>query len=160
MVPPVQCAGFCTQNSGLWIHGHRDLLKGMASIGWKKEVTLQSQHRSHQSCLRKTKVKAQLKSSAFWGLTQWWSSSDLLVWWVGQWCPQQSRMESTGEGLGKRQGKLIPFFSHAKIQATHSWRRTKVTKESWVPKCILQEYLGCQGKCLTHLLVSQQFSKW
>lgn len=106
----VQCASFCTQNSGLWIHGHRDLLTGMAYVGRTKEAALQSQHGSHHSCLRKTKVKAQLQPSVFWGLTRW-SSSYLLAWWVGQWCPQQSRTEGTREGLGKRQRKLIPFLA-------------------------------------------------
>ena len=108
---PLQCPGFRTQDSGLWIPSHRDLLAGMASLARIKEAALQRQHRSHHSCLRKTKVKAQIKSCVFWGLTQWWSSGYALAWWVGQWCPQQSRREGTGEGLGKRQRELIPFLA-------------------------------------------------
>lgn len=82
-------------------------------------------------------------------------------WWVRQQCSQQSRRKGTGAGLGKRQRDYSCFKPWWASGHTFVKRwRTKVTKESWVPKCILQKYLGCQGKCLTRLLVSQQSSKW
>lgn len=108
---PLQRTGFCMQDSGLCIHSHGDLLAGIAFVAQIKEASLQRWHGSHHGCLRKTKVKAQIKPCIFWGLTQWWSSGYLLVWWVRQWCPQQSRKEGTGEGVGKRQRELIPVLA-------------------------------------------------
>ena len=37
---PLQYAGFCTQDSGLWIHSHRDLLPEMAFVAQIKAAAL------------------------------------------------------------------------------------------------------------------------
>lgn len=85
---------------------HGDLLTG--STNTSSKLTKMAQKPS-QLPLRKIKVKFQIKSCIFWGLTQWWSLLPTCL--MSRTVMVTAVKKGTGEGLGKRQEELIPFLA-------------------------------------------------
>lgn len=98
---PLWLNGFCTQDSGLWIHSHWDVLAGMAFGALiKKKAALQRQHRSyHRFLLEKMKWKPRSNLASF----KVWLNDEAQVMYLSD---EQDSDVVPSHQEGKAQGEL------------------------------------------------------